>query len=184
MASRSEPPWPSVTVNVTPEYRPAWVNPGVQVNVRVGGSNVAPDGTFEAEYVSVSPGSESVALTWNVRVAPSATVRSPMAARTGGWFVAAPGQNPPATAYGPPVRGADASGWPMVAPRPYVPPVPDVIPPPSTVCQEISYGPLVCAAPGMGARSTAAASRARMAGIPPSCALIPPGCAFSYIGPP
>src|SRR5262249_25075484 len=53
----------------------------------------------------------------------------------------APGQNPPVSVDVPPIIGTGkgpASGWPIVPARLKVPPVLDVVPPPSTVNQSMS----------------------------------------------
>ena len=77
---------PSLTSNCISLYVPAWSNVGVHENVLVCGSNVAPSGRLDAEYVSMSL-SGSVAFTVNSSREFSLTDLSPIWSRTGGLFV-------------------------------------------------------------------------------------------------
>ena len=59
---------------------------GFQLNIPVLGSKVAPAGSLEAPRTSVSPGSGSEALAFNVTALPVAAIKGPSTVTTGGLF--------------------------------------------------------------------------------------------------
>ena len=74
---------PSLTSKCTSWYVPAWSNDGVHENVLVPGSNDAPSGRFDVEYVSFCP-SGSLAYMINSSNVFSFTDLSAISSSTGG----------------------------------------------------------------------------------------------------